>query len=81
MLTRRIDSALDAIARCRAQVPMLSSLFRPGAPERAALDDLLDALRRTDDALLGRALFQAADRAEDVCGPRPSTGETHRNQP
>ena len=54
MLTRRIDTALDAIARCRNQVPLLSALYRPGAPERAALDDLLAALRRTDAALLGR---------------------------
>jgi hypothetical protein len=54
MLTRRIDAALDAIARCRAQAPVLASLFRPGAPERVALEDLLDALKRTDDALLGR---------------------------
>jgi hypothetical protein len=54
MLTRRIDAALDAIARCRVQAPMLADLFRPGTPERAALDELQDALRRTDDALLGR---------------------------
>ena len=54
MLTRRIDAALDAIARCRRQVPELSDVFRPGTPERAALEDLLAALKRTDDVLLGR---------------------------
>lgn len=61
MLTRRIDTALDAIARCRSQVPFLSGLYRPGSPERLALEDLLAALRRTDDALLRR---QAAPPAE-----------------
>ena len=51
MLTRRIDTALDALARCRARVPDLRDLYRPGSPERAALDDLLEALSRTSEAL------------------------------
>ena len=53
MLTRRIDAALDALAACRDRVPFLRDLYRAGTIERAALDDLLDALRRTDDALSG----------------------------
>jgi hypothetical protein len=52
MLTRRIDAALDALAACRSRLPGLRDVFRPGAPERAALDDLLAALERTD-AVIG----------------------------
>lgn len=52
MLTRRIDAALDALAACRNRLPGLRDVFRPGAPERAALDELLAALERTD-AVIG----------------------------
>ena len=56
MLTRSIDAALDALAACRSRVPQLREVYRPGSPERAALDDLLSALTRTDEALsAGRA--------------------------
>jgi hypothetical protein len=47
MLTRRIDAALHALTECRARVPPLRDLYRPGSTERAALDDLLEALNRT----------------------------------
>jgi hypothetical protein len=53
MLTRRIDAALDAIAACRERVPALRDLYRYGTPERAALDDLIDAARRANGALSG----------------------------
>ena len=54
MISRRIDAALDAIDRCRRQAPALSDAFRPGTPERAALEDLMAALKRTDDVLFRR---------------------------
>jgi hypothetical protein len=54
MLTRRIDAALEALAACRSRVPGLRDVFRPGGPERAALDDLLAALERTDAVILSR---------------------------
>jgi hypothetical protein len=54
MLSERIDAALDALAACRIRVPGLRDVFRPGAPERVALDDLLAALARTDAVILSR---------------------------
>ena len=51
MLTRRIDQALDALILCRQRLPFLRDLYRPGSPERAALDALLDGLRDADHAL------------------------------
>ena len=51
MLTRRIDAALNALTECRARLPPLRDLYRPGSAERAALDDLLEALNRTNEAL------------------------------
>ena len=51
MLTRRIDAALDALAVCRARAPGLRDCYRPGSPERAALDALIAALERTETAL------------------------------
>jgi hypothetical protein len=54
MLTERIDAALDALAACRLKVPGLRDIFRPGEPERVALDDLLAALARTDAVILSR---------------------------
>jgi hypothetical protein len=56
MLTRRIDAALDAIAACSERVPMLRDLYRDGTPERAALDDLINAARRASGALSGEGL-------------------------
>jgi hypothetical protein len=55
MLTRRIDAALDALAVCRTRLPDLREVFRPGDPERAALDDLQAALMRVDAVLSRRA--------------------------
>jgi hypothetical protein len=54
MLTRKIDAALDALAACRARAPGLRDCYRPGTPERAALDALMSALERTDAALSPR---------------------------
>ena len=51
MLTRRIDAAFDALAACRDRVPALRDVYRLGSAERAALDGLLEALDRTDNAL------------------------------
>jgi len=56
MLTRRIDSAFEALVDCRARVLPLRDLYSPGSPERVALDGLMDALSRTNEALFdGRA--------------------------
>ena len=54
MLTSQIDAALEAVAVCRARVPLLRELFALGSRERIALDGLIDALARADDALMGR---------------------------
>jgi hypothetical protein len=54
MLTRRIDAALDAIAACRDRVPELRDLYGNGTPERAALENLIDAARRASDVLTDR---------------------------
>ena len=62
MLTQRIDAALDALAACRARLPGLRDVFRPGAPERAALDDLLAALERTDAVMLSRPPVRREER-------------------
>jgi hypothetical protein len=51
MLTRRIDAALDALQACRDRLPLLRDLYRPGSPERAALDEILGALSRADPVL------------------------------
>ena len=54
MLTRTIDAALDALTGCRARAPGLRDCYRPGTPERAALDALMAALKRTEAALSPR---------------------------
>ena len=54
MLTRRIDAALDVLAACRDRLPHLRDVFGPGAPERAALDELLAAMARADAVILTR---------------------------
>ena len=51
MLSYRIDAALDALLACMMRVPALRDCYRPGTPERAALDSLLAELQRTDAAL------------------------------
>ena len=51
MLTRKIDAALDALAACRSRTPDLLDCYRPGAPERAALEGLMAALDETYRAL------------------------------
>lgn len=51
MLTRRIDQALEALILCRERLPFLRDLYRPGSPERRALDAVLEDLRRADHAL------------------------------
>lgn len=51
MLTRRIDQALEALILCRERLPFLRDSYRPGSPERAALDAALEGLRRADQAL------------------------------
>ncbi|MDR3512493.1 MAG: hypothetical protein P4L73_12730 [Caulobacteraceae bacterium] len=64
MLTRQIDAALDALEACRTRAPHLRDCYRPGTPERAALDELVAALERTDAALRPQTGRRAAD------GPR-----------
>jgi hypothetical protein len=54
MLTRRVDAALDALCACRERVPFLRDQYRPETPQRAALDDVLAALHRADEVMLGR---------------------------
>jgi hypothetical protein len=54
MLTQRIDAALNAIAACKVRTPLLADCYRPGTPERIALEGLLVALETVDAALLRR---------------------------
>jgi len=69
MLSRRIDAALDALAACRSRVPGLRDVFRPGGPERAALDDLLAALERTDAVILSRPPTHPEEPDQRTPGP------------
>ena len=54
MLTLTIDAALDALLACMMRLPALRDCYRPGTPERAALDDLMASLQRTDATLFKR---------------------------
>ena len=54
MLTQKIDAALDAITACKVKAPLLAHCYRPGTPERLALEGLLVALETVDAALTRR---------------------------
>jgi len=54
MLTQKIDAALDAITDCKIRTPTLAHCYRPGTPERLALEGLLVALETVDAALMRR---------------------------
>jgi hypothetical protein len=58
VLTRRIDLALEALILCRERLPFLRDLYRPGSPERAALEIVLEGLREADHALTHRRCEQ-----------------------
>ena len=60
MLTHKIDGALDALLACMMRLPALRDCYRPGTPERAALDDLMAALQRTDAVLFDRGAVTSA---------------------
>ncbi|MDR3513452.1 MAG: hypothetical protein P4L73_17575 [Caulobacteraceae bacterium] len=51
MLTHKIDGALDALLACMMRLPALRDCYRSGTAERAALDELMTSLQRTDAAL------------------------------
>jgi hypothetical protein len=53
MLTRRIDAALESLWTCRERLPLLRDLYRPGSPERAALEGVATAIAHADKVLLG----------------------------
>ena len=55
MLTRKLDSAFDAILACRLKAPALLDFYRPGTLERGAVEGLLTALENVDAALTRRA--------------------------
>ena len=46
MLTRRIDDALTALSGRHEHVPFLRDLQPEGSPMRAALDEVLTAVKR-----------------------------------
>ena len=54
MLTHKIDGALDALLACMMRLPALRDCYRPGTAERAALDELMVSLQRTDTVLFER---------------------------
>jgi hypothetical protein len=54
MLTTKIDAGLDALLACTVRLPALRDCYRPGTPERAALDELIKSLAQTDAILHGR---------------------------
>jgi hypothetical protein len=60
MLTTKIDAALDTLLACTIRLPALRDCYRPGTPERAALDDLIQALARTDAILHSRSARRSA---------------------
>lgn len=54
MLSYQIDAALDSLLACMMRTPALRDCYRPGTPERTALDELLAQLARTDAVLFNR---------------------------
>ncbi len=54
MLGRKIDRGLDAILDCMVSVPDLRDCYTEAAPERAALDNLMVALKQVDAVLFKR---------------------------
>ncbi len=54
MLSYQIDAALDALLALMMRAPALRDCYRPGTPERMALDGLLEQLARTDAILFNR---------------------------
>ncbi|MDR3506843.1 MAG: hypothetical protein P4L64_02990 [Caulobacteraceae bacterium] len=59
MLTHKIDGALDALLACMMRLPALRDCYRPGTPERVALDELMVSLQRTDAALFDHRMAAA----------------------
>ena len=59
MLTRKLDSAFDAMVACRAKASALLDCYRPGTAERAAVEGLLAALQNVDTALTPAAANKA----------------------
>jgi hypothetical protein len=59
MLTYQIDAALDALLALMMRAPALRDCYRPGTPERTALDELLAQLAHTDAILFNRAAASA----------------------
>ncbi len=55
MLTRKLDTAFDAMVDCRAKASALRDCYRPQTAERIAIEGLLIALRNADAALMGAA--------------------------
>jgi hypothetical protein len=62
MLTYQIDAALDALLALMMRAPALRDCYRPGTPERTALDELLAQLAHTDAILFNRAAADAGCR-------------------
>jgi hypothetical protein len=60
MLSYQIDAALDALLALMMRAPALRDCYRPGTPERAALDGLLEQLALTDAVLFSRAASTAS---------------------
>jgi len=54
MLTQKIDAALYAIENCRLRIPDLAEAYRPGSPERAAIEELVAAVAKVDATLYRR---------------------------
>ena len=74
MLTHKIDGALDSLLACVMRLPALRECYRPGTPERAALDDLMASLERTDAVLFDRSAVGPAHLSGDAhaTGSKPS---------
>jgi hypothetical protein len=61
MLSRTVDSALNALWLCRERVPPLRDRYSHGSPERATLDRVLAAIRDFDDTVQERGVVTEAD--------------------
>lgn len=51
MVTQTLDRAFAAMDECRRRTPELTAIFRPGTPEREALNALIAALDLAERAL------------------------------
>jgi hypothetical protein len=59
-MARNFESGLSLVERCRHELPLLARSLALGSPGRVALDELIEAAKRAEDALRWRAATSTA---------------------